>query len=462
MGRGGKTVDRLREFLRGLTIESRSQLIAELERRMLRGEHDAASDLILNELRRLSREGREKVPRYGSATRVFFEPLTPFIVDDVATRRHPGRITRSTLDQLWSFVQRDLAADEVARTCEGVSGALAAGDNVKAQLAVASLHEAVASGLEEALDADDRERRRILAQIGTPRADEDLVNLMRILRMRDRIAFLADHLPSYIANLSDTRLSETRSLIASAVALNPDISVYAVILVMERLNEFWQVIRLGMSGPRGTIDNSYGSPVSVVLAELSRMIDELRTLMHSDGVGLASMLQTIHNALRGLRTELDPPADSAFARELAALRKQISELLRGELESVPARVRRLLRPRPASEIKSRSVLDATEVADTEAAIALVAGCRNFAGEFAVNEVTQRSYSDVQNYLDQGVDTLLDALRQADDNERSFRQSQADAAIRFCGKLFGPDYAAMLTKATEVAAAAERKPQQIGA
>src|SRR6187402_2073359 len=110
MGSGGKTVDRLREFLRGLTIESRSQLIAELERRMLRGEHDAASDLILNELRRLSREGREKAPRYGSATRVFFEPLAPFIVDDVATRRHPGRVTRSTLDQLWSFVQRDLAA----------------------------------------------------------------------------------------------------------------------------------------------------------------------------------------------------------------------------------------------------------------------------------------------------------------------------------------------------------------
>ena len=36
------------------------------------------------------------------------------------------------------------------------------------------------------------------------------------------------------------------------------------------------------------------------------------------------------------------------------------------------------------------------------------------------------------------------------------KSQLDAAVRFCAKVFGSDYAALLTKAAEVAGNDERK------
>jgi hypothetical protein len=52
--------------------------------------------------------------------------------------------------------------------------------------------------------------------------------------------------------------------------------------------------------------------------------------------------------------------------------------------------------------------------------------------------------------------LLDALRNATPAERQFRQSQVDAAVRFGSKVFGPDYAALLTRAAEVAVQRERK------
>jgi hypothetical protein len=356
-----------------------------------------------------------------------------------------------------------LLPDEAKRYSEVAMSALPAGDEAKAEIAARALQDAVAAALEQMLSADDdKERRRRLMQIGTPRAEEDAINLMHILKLRDSLAMLGDHLPGYIANLSDRRLTETKSLIASATSRSPEISPYALLMVMRRLNEFWQLVRLAAPGPKGGIDSSYGGAVSMVLAELERLVEELRGALNGNGVAIAALLQSIHNAARGLRTELDPPPDSAFSRELAALRRQISELLQAELQQTPGRVRRLLRPRPATEIKANSVLDAIEVADTEAAIMLVAACRNFAGELALNEVTQRSYSEVQNYLESGTDALLDALRNAGESDRKFRQSQADAAIRFCGKLFGPDYAAMLTRATEVAAAAERKPQPVGA
>ena len=65
-------------------------------------------------------------------------------------------------------------------------------------------------------------------------------------------------------------------------------------------------------------------------------------------------------------------------------------------------------------------------------------------------MTMRSYTELQNYLESGTKVLLDALRQAGDADRPFRQSQMDAAIRFCRSVFGADYAGLLAKAAEIA------------
>ena len=78
------------------------------------------------------------------------------------------------------------------------------------------------------------------------------------------------------------------------------------------------------------------------------------------------------------------------------------------------------------------------------------------GELAASEVTLRTFQEIQQYLDGGTRALLDALRMAGEDDRSFRKSQMDAAIKFCGKAFGQDYAALLAKAAETAGGAERK------
>ena len=90
------------------------------------------------------------------------------------------------------------------------------------------------------------------------------------------------------------------------------------------------------------------------------------------------------------------------------------------------------------------------MAETEALVGFVTACRNYASELAVNEITQRTYSELHHYLDTGTRALLDTLRVASPGERPYVQSQVDAAVRFCGKLFGQEYAALLSKAAEVA------------
>jgi hypothetical protein len=202
----------------------------------------------------------------------------------------------------------------------------------------------------------------------------------------------------------------------------------------------------------------YAAAVEIVLAEAERMVGELKADLKRGGSGLISTLKWIHDAARGLHTELDLTADSPWGRQLAAIRTDISNTLKAEIESIPGRVRRLLRPRPASEIASGAVLDASDVTETEAAVEFIGACRIFASELAVSEITQRAHNELQQFLDGGTQTLLDGLRTAGTADRPFRQSQVDAAVRLCAKVFGQEYASLLSKAAEVAAAAnaERK------
>ncbi len=465
MADGQTTVERLRQFLRELSPGARSLLIGELERCVLRGEEVAGADLVLQELRRIVREQRAGAPRIENSARLLFKPLEPFLVDDRGDHKHPGRVARSSLEALWNWVRRDLLPNDADVLAEEVSDAMLAGDQGKTERLTRFFQDRVAAAIEANFNAaaeDDRIRRRILQQIGTPRAGEELAALKCALKGRDVLASLSARLPLQIGNLANAQLDECKQLIEGAAARDGELFLYALLTVMNRMTAPWQLIRLGVKAAGSdtaarVAETHYGVAVNIVLAELERMVAELRDDLRSgQGVAVGALLKTIHDSARGLRTELELPVDSTWGRTLAAQRTQISDLLRAEIESMPGRVRRLLRPRPSKEIRPNSVLDPNEVAEVEALVEFVGICRYFAGELAINEMTQRALTELRQYLDNGTRTLLEGLRHADETERSFRQSQVDAAVRFCAKVFGREYAALLGKAAEVAGGAENK------
>jgi hypothetical protein len=458
------TVERLRAYLRELSPQARSLLIGELERAVLRGDDPAGADLVLQELRYIVREQREGGLRVSHAERLFFTPLEPFLVDDRADHKHPGRIARASLDALWNWIRRDLVATEANAYCDAVGEALLAGDEEKAAKLARAFQDRVGLAIDGAFAAADDEKllRRLRSQIGTPRDAADAAALKSVLKGRNLLSTLGSHLPLRFGNLTNEQIADCKAMVESIAARDRDLMLYSLLMVMNRLAAPWQLIRFGVNAAGSdtaarVAESPYGVTVTIVLAELERLVGELRNDLRSgQGVAVGVLLKTIHDCARGLRTELDLPVDSTWGRALAAQRAQISDLLRSEIESMPGRVRRLLRPRPASEIRANSALDPDDVAETEALVEFVGICRTFAGELAISEMTQRTFSELQRYLEDGSRALLEGIRHAGDGDRSFRQSQVDAAVRLCAKVFGKDYAAMLGKAAEVAQASERK------
>ena len=462
----GQSIERLREYLRTLKPAARSLLVQELERGLLGGEESASNEMVLQELRRTVRAAAQPVPRIGDAARLFFTPLEPFVVDARADHKRIGRIARVSLEPIWAWIGRDLIPAEAKALSEDINRALLAGDRVKADQLVGVLQERAIERIRAtiaAVDFDEKGRRRLAVQVGTPRAMKDLSTIIALLSLRDVLVEFGRRLSSHIRAFESDQIdlikmqldrAVTQSSLETDGILKSDVYLYGFILVMDRLAAPWQLIRIATRAADSddaarVAETPYAAAVTLVLSEAEHMVDELRTELRA-GRPIVSILKAIHDAARGLRSEMDLSVESPWSRQLAAIRAEVSSLLKTEIEVTPGFVRRLLRPRPAKEIASGSLLDSIDVNEAEMRVQFVSACRQYANELAVNEVTTRAHSELSMYLESGTKVLLDSLRHAGDADRPFRQSQVEAAIRFCRTVFGSEYAGLLGKAAEVA------------
>jgi hypothetical protein len=471
----GQAIERLRAYLRTLKPAARSMLIQELERSLLRGEESAANELVLQELRRAIREEAQPVPRIGDAARLFFAPLEPFLIDAPPDHKRLGRIARATLAPIWAWLGRELPLADAGQLGDDINQMLLAGNRAGADLAVRRLQERAIEHIRELVvecGNDERSRRKLASQVGTHRALDDLRAIAAVLSQRDMLADLLRRLPAPSIRNFDRELSETFKAFldsaASAASRNntlprADVYLCGLVALMGKLAAPWQLIRIATRAAESddalrVADTPYAVAVTLVLNEVEQMVRELAAELRARRPVIL-LLKGIHDAARGLRTEVDLSDDSAWARQLRAIRAEVSGILKNEIDTTPGCVRRLLRPRPAKDIAPGSVLDQIDVSDAEMRVEFISACRSYASELAVNEATMRAHSELTVHLETGTKVLLDSLRHAGDADQPFRQSQVDAAIRFCRAVFGNEYASLLAKAAEVAisaGAADRK------
>jgi hypothetical protein len=288
-----------------------------------------------------------------------------------------------------------------------------------------------------------------------------------VLQAREALDTLNGRLPSFLRVFAESQIASIGPSLNVASLQTPQLLPFALSLVMQRLSAPWQIIRLAIKMAASDDEirvaaTSYGIAVSIALHDLSCLAASLRAdIRHGQFDNVGEHLKALHDGVRGLRTELDIRNDSTWGRQLTSLRADISNALQSEIDSVPGRVRRLLRQRADKDIPAGARLDASEVDETAALIDFVAICRTYASELAINEVTLRTYSDLQHYVEHATEALVQSLRGGDNKARAYRQTQVAAAIRFCDVLFGHDYASLMSRAAENAVTGERKPSRAG-
>lgn len=453
---GQSSTEKLRDFLAQLPPKSQALLMREFERAIERGEDAGTANLVLGELRKIIRQPSEDTAaRSSDPARLIFAPLEPFLVDNSPAIR-PGQIRRTSLGPVWLWLSREgIPAQIAAFEAALAEGAVEAGRGVQDVQTAAA--EAIAL-----IAAPGPERQRALGRIGAPGVVEDIGSIGAVLSVREALATLGARLPGQLRVFAAPQIASVSAALNIPSLQTVQTLPFALSVVMHRLLAPWQVIRLGImvAGSDDEVrvaSTPYGIAVTMAIQDLSRIVGELRTeIRRGQFQDTSNHLKALHDGVRGLRTELDIRSDSRWGRELSAIRAEISNTLQSEIDSVPGRVRRLLRQRPDKDITAGSRIDSTEVDETAALIDFVAVCRNYASELAINEVTLRAYSDLQQYLEKTTGVLVESLRNGDARVKAFRQMQVEAAIRFCDIMFGPDYASLMGKAAEIARTGERK------
>ena len=461
---GQTSNERLREYLAQLPPQSQALLMREFERAIERGEDTAVATFVLEELRKIVRGTDEPArPRTDDPARLLFRPLEPFLIEGNFPRR-PGQIRRASLLPVWQWVIRDGAAD-AARDFEAALNANRDGEKSAAiEAAVRTFQRAAAEAIGKLLADGDR---RLLARVGGPEVLEDLLPIGAILQAREAMETLNGRLPIHFRMFAESQVASAVDALNVPALQTTQLLPFAMSMVMQRLPAPWQVIRLAIKIAASDDEirvaaTPYGVAVTIALHDLSYVAAVLRTdIRRGQFDNVAEHLKTLHDGVRGLRTELDLRQDSVWGRQLTSIRAEISNSLQSEIDSVPGRVRRILRQRPDKDISVGSKVDSSEVEETAALIDFVAVCRTYASELAINEVTLRTYSDLQQYVEKSTEALVESLRSADSKTRPYRQSQVQAAVRFCEVLFGHDYASLMSRAAENAMTGERKSARAG-
>src|SRR5437762_11996917 len=464
------STERLRDYLAQLPPQSQALLMREFERAIERGEDMAVANFVLEQLRNVVR-GTEKDdearPRTDDPARLLYGPLEPFLVESNFPVRI-GQIRRASLLPIWQWLGRD-GAPEAARAFETALAEIRqSGSNAGLEGATRKFQLAAADVIfNVAMPVPGDDRHRSLARIGPPNVVEDLLSIGSVLRGREALETLGSRMPGQMRVFSEAQIASVGSALNVPSLQTPQLIPFALSLIMQRLAAPWQIIRLAIKMAASDDEirvaaTPYGIAVTIALHDLSFLAACLRTdIRRSQFDNVAEQLKTLHDGVRGLRTELDLRNDSTWGKQLTSIRADISNSLQSEIESVPGRVRRILRQRADKDIAAAPKIDASEVEEIAALIDFVAVCRTYASELAINEVTLRTYSDLQHYVEQSTEALVESLRGGDSKVRAYRQQQVKAAIRFCEVLFGSDYASLMSRAAENAVTGERKPARAG-
>ncbi|MCK1272369.1 hypothetical protein ABIB75_004429 [Bradyrhizobium sp. GM2.2] len=457
------SIERLRDYLAQLPPQAQALLMREFERALERGQDTAVATLVLDQLRKIVRktEADEAAPpRTDDLSRLLFQVLEPFLVEAGAPIR-VGQVRRSSLAPIWQWLGRDGAPDKL-KELEAALARTPADSAGQVEALTSKLQAVAADAIFELTGPGGGDKSRALARVGPPNVIEDFYSSGAVLAVRDAIATLNEKLPRSLRAFGDAQIASVTAALNIPVLQTPQMLPFALSIVVQRMTAPWQIIRLAIKIAASDDEirvaaTPYGVAVTIALHDLSCVAAILRMDIkrgHFDNV--AANLKTLHDGVRGLRTELDLRNDSAWGKQLTSIRADISNALQSEIDSVPGRVRRILRQRAEKDIPPGARIDSTEVEETVALIDFVATCRNYASELAINEVTLRTYSDLQQYVERSTEQLVQSLRGADHKVRTYRQQQVQAAIRFCQVLFGDDYASLMSRAAENAATGERK------
>ncbi len=452
----GPKHNQLTAFLRELPAVARGRLAAALEGM---GENDPLRSLIAGPLQAARRQLGELPPEVD-ADRELMAALDPFVVPEETKAKILGVVSQAGRDRLFAWLKRDDAKDIFENLRSKVATLTTAED---VSNAVESAQGELARRLDDILQkaGSDRDRGRLSLQIGGDNGAADLLDFAVVLKHRKIIHKIASGLQA--GGPVGEILLAAKSTIDPVATKTPEALPAALTLFRSRVTSPQIFVRFAAYAADSQDfmrikETPYSLVLDIALGEAERALWRARKFgSTADRPLFLTAVKNFGATARALSSEIEMPQECSHAKRLSALRKEMAETIRGDLQHIGPRIRSLVRPRGSEAL---AIPDSYEMSRLEADIDLLVITRTFAEETALNALSSRAYSDAREILDTGPSLLIERMRGADPDAKAALKARLSAIVNVAAKIFNADYAAQLQKAVEVASQESRNANQL--
>lgn len=346
------SVDRIREYLGGLTPQARASLLVEIERMLLYGEAVPGAHLMLTELRAEFRKAGLSSDRAGNPSRYFFKPIEALFVDRPPELANSGQISRGSLSAIWEWINHSLLPAMAGDYCEKMKRAIVTNNALEARQIAAGFQTKVIKSLEMTLSSRqgiDSVRSGLGRYTSSRASFDDLTKIVLALRLGEAIVAFGEALPPKIDNLEGATLAKARDLLDAFASKHPEAMPFALTIVVKRLKTPWQLIHFATGMARGKDDAAdieatrYAISVPMVLDQLEDRRIALQQALRNNRIPIAKeILKEIYDIDHALKKRIGRLESSNWGRRLEELMIAIDDDLQAEFRTLPENVGHVL------------------------------------------------------------------------------------------------------------------------
>lgn len=333
----------INSYLRQLSPQVRSRLLAELERLAQLGEDMPGAQDVIALLRGEFRGSAAAPNRMDNPARFFFQPLEPVLVERAPERTHAGQIAQSSLGPIWSWISEKLLPTMCAEYVEAVKHALAVNDGRAAEQIASAFQIKVGRYVQQMLATAEGIadiRHGLMLYTSSPATFDDVVKLMVVQRVREPLAAFAAGLPAKISFAKDDQVTRIVAALGKLRAASEEAVPFALTIVEKRLDTKWQIIELATRSANTReaaklAQQPFGPAVQMALDQIEDKKQMLVYALRKDRMRLAKeLVAEIHTIETAIKKRIDL-RNSDWGRRLDELMAAVQHALRTEVQRLP-------------------------------------------------------------------------------------------------------------------------------
>lgn len=346
--------DRIGDYLQRLTPLTRSNLLAELERLEVCDVEIPGAATVLEKLRAEFRKSGQADNVGINASRYFFEPLEPLLVDGSPEHTNHGGVSRGSLPAIWQWISRDLLPTMAGDYVKSMNELIDAGKQKEARKLAAAFQTKVFRYLESTLGSPEGAqltRTRLATYTMSQSAYGDLAKMLCVLRTHGALAKFNEALPARIDKFDEARLPKVLQLLDRLGKTDAEAIPFALTLIARRLTVSWRLIGLATkTAPSKNAAAIAAMPYAIVIDMVLDRIDnrrfQLRTALKNGRILVAKgILTEIYDTEYALRVRIDRLDESEWGRRLNLLMDAIAVLVQTEVGRFPDKLGHVLESR---------------------------------------------------------------------------------------------------------------------